>query len=87
MQVGEESIAKIECVSEEAIGVLIVQALVHKHLFEELLSQNSPKLREIESQVSKHELVARVLELVDYRIISEEDQAWDVFIKKPTGPN
>ena len=28
----EESIAKIECVSEEAIGFWIVQVLVHKHL-------------------------------------------------------
>ena len=49
MQIGEESIAKIECVSEEAIGVYIVQASVHKHLFEELLVQKSPKVREIES--------------------------------------
>ena len=32
LQTFEESIAKIECVSEESIGVWIVQVLVHKHL-------------------------------------------------------
>ena len=86
LQAGEESIAKIECVSEESIGVWIVQASVHKHLFEELLIHNSPKVGEIESQLSKHELAACVLEPVDYHIINEEAQAWDVFIKTPTGP-
>ena len=72
MQTGEESIAKIKCVSEEAIGVWIVQVSVHKHLFEELLSQNSPKEKEIESQLSRHEIAARVLEPAEYRIINEE---------------
>ena len=86
LQTGEESISKIKSIGEESIGVWIVQALVHKHLFEDLLIQRSPKLREIESQLSKHEIDARVLEPVDYRVISEESQAWGVFIKKPVGP-
>ena len=72
LRTGQYSIAKIESISEEAIGVWIVQASIHKHLFEDLLIQNSPKVSEIESQLSKHEIVARVLELVDYRVISEE---------------
>ena len=63
LQAREESIAKIECVSEESIGVWIVQDSIHKHLFEELLIQNSPKVRKIESQLSKHELVACVRQL------------------------
>ena len=86
MRARGESIAKIKCVSEEAIGFWIVEYSIHNNPFEELLIQNSPKVREIESQLSKHELVARVLEPVDYHIIREEAQAWDVFIKKPTGP-
>ena len=35
--------------------------------------------------VVKHEVVVRVLEPVEYRVISEEAQAWSVFIKTPTG--
>ena len=60
LQTGEDSIAKIEIISEEAIGVWVVQASIHKHLFEELLTQNSPKVWEIESQLSKHEVVSRL---------------------------
>ena len=41
---------------------------------------------EIESQFSKHEITAHVLEPTEYGIINEEAQAWDVFIKKPTRP-
>ena len=35
---GEESISKIKLVSEESIGIWIIQALGHKHLLEELMS-------------------------------------------------
>ena len=38
LQTREESISKIECISEEAIGVWIVQVSIQKHMFEELLS-------------------------------------------------
>ena len=46
---GEESISKIEYISEEAIGIWIIQVSIHKHLLEELLSQNTPQVKEIES--------------------------------------
>ena len=75
LQKGEENISKIEYVSEEAIGIWIIHVLVHKHLLEELLSENTPKVKEIESQLSKHEAVVRVLEPAEYRIINEEAQA------------
>ena len=68
---GEDSISKIECISQEAIVVWIVQVSVHKHLFEELLSQNAPKVEEIESQLSEHQIAVRVLEPAEYRIINE----------------
>ena len=70
LQTGEESTSQIECISEEAIGVWIIQVLAHKHLFEELLGQNAPKVKEIESQLSKHEIAVRVLEPAKYRIIN-----------------
>ena len=76
----------IECISEEVIGVWIVHVFVQKHLFEELLSQDAPKVKEIESQLSKHEITTRVLDPAEDRSINEESQVWDVFIKKPTGP-
>ena len=86
LQIREESIVMNECINEEVIGVWIVQVFVHKHMFEEMLSQNAPKVKEIESQLSKHEITTCLLEPTEYRIINEEAQAWDVFIKKPTGP-
>ena len=86
LHIGEERISKIEWISQEAIGVWIVQVSVHKHMFEELPSQNVPKVKEIESQLSKHDITARVLDPVEYRIINEEAQAWDVYIKSPTRP-
>ena len=43
-------------------------------------------MKEIESQLSKHEVAVRVLEPAEYRVISGEAQAWGVFIKTPTGP-
>ena len=86
MPIDEQSIQKIENIGEEAIKVWVIQASVHKHLFEELLIHTSPKVKEIESQLSRHRMAARLLELIDYRVIREEAHAWSVFIKKLVGP-
>ena len=86
LQKGEESISRIEAVSEEDIKIWIIQASGHKLKLEESLSQSTPKVKEIESQLSKHEVAVRVLELAEYQVISEQAQAWDVFVKTPTRP-
>ena len=66
LQTDEQRIQKIKNIGEESIEIWVVQASVHKYLFEELLRQTSPKLREIESQLEKHEVTALFLETVDY---------------------
>ena len=86
LQKGEESISNLEAVSEEDIRIWIIQASAHKLLLEEYLRQNVPKVKEIESHFSKHEVAVRVLDPAEYRIISEEAQAWGMFIKTPAGP-
>ena len=43
-------------------------------------------MKEIESQLSKHEVAVHVLEPAEYKVISEQAQVWGVFIKKQTGP-
>ena len=48
--------------------------------------QTSPKVKEIESQLAKHEVTARLLEPVDYRVINAEAAAWKVFIGGSAGP-
>ena len=58
MHTDEQSIQKIENIGEEVIEIWVVQDLVHKYLFEELLMQKSPKVKEIESQLAKHEVTA-----------------------------
>ena len=86
LQKGEESISKLEAVSEEDIKIWIIQASGHKLLLEEYLSQSTPKVKEIESQLSKHEVAVRVLGLAEYQVISEQAQAWGIFFKTPIGP-
>ena len=86
MQKGEESISNVESVSEEDIKIWIIQALTHKIFLEESLRKNVPKVKEIESQLSKHEVEVRVLEPAKYQVISEEAQAWGIFIKIPVEP-
>ena len=66
LQVDEESIQKVESINEEVIGTWVAQALVHKHILDEWLIQTRPMVKEIESQLAKHKLTARILELVDY---------------------
>ena len=83
---GEESISNLDVVSEEDIKIWIIQASGHKLLLEESLSQNVLKVKEIESQLSMHEVAVRVLERTEYRVISEEAQAWGIFIKTPSRP-
>ena len=85
LQTWEESIYKIECLNMESIGVWNVPVSLHKNLFEELLSQNAPKVKEIESQLLKHEIATRVLEPAEYPIINEEAQTWNVYIKSQAG--
>ena len=43
-------------------------------------------MKEIESQLSRHEVAVRVLEPTEYKVISEQAQAWGFFIKTQTRP-
>ena len=86
LKIDEESIQKIEIIREEEIRVWVIQPSVHKYLFKELLMQTSPKVKEIESHLSKHEVFSRLLERVDYQVIREEAHACGIFIKKSVGP-
>ena len=62
LQKGEESISNLKAVSEEDIKIWIIQASSHKFMLEEYLRQKVPKMKEIESHLSKHEVAVRVLE-------------------------
>ena len=66
LQTDEESIQKIKSIGKEEIRVWIIPASVHKNIFEVLLIHTSQKVKEIESQLSIHEVVACLLEPVDY---------------------
>ena len=43
-------------------------------------------MKEIEYRLSKNEVGVRVLDPIEYQIVSEEAQAWGIFIKMPAGP-
>ena len=86
LQKGEDSLARLEVVSEKDIDTWIIQASGHQLKLEEALGQSIPKMKGIESQLSKHEVAVCVLELAEYKVISEQTQAWGVFIKTQSGP-
>ena len=66
LQKGEESISRLEAVSDENIKIWIIQESSHKIKLEESLSQSALKVKEIESQLSKHEVVVHVLEHIEF---------------------
>ena len=86
LQKREESISRLEAVREEDIKLWIIQASGHKIKLEESLVQSTPKMKEIESQLSKHEVAVRVLEPVEFQVINEQAQVWDIFVKTPVEP-
>ena len=47
--------------------------------------QTSPNVKEIESQLAKHEVTTWLLDPVDYQVIKEEAAAWKVFIGREVG--
>ena len=58
----EDILARLEVVSENDIETWIIQVLGHQLKLEEALGQSNPKMKEIESQLSKHEVEVHVLE-------------------------
>ena len=58
LQIDEQGIQNIERINEEAIRNWVVQASVHKYILEYLLMLTPPKVKEIESQLAKHEVTA-----------------------------
>ena len=80
LQTNKQSIQKIESIGKKSIRIQVVQASIHKYLFEELLMQSSPKVKEIESHLAKHEVTTQLLNPVDYRVINAEAAAWNFFI-------
>ena len=57
-----------------------MKASIHKYLLEDLLRLTPPKVKEIESQLGKHEVTTRLSKTLDYRPITEESHAWKEFI-------
>ena len=82
----EDNLARLEVISEKDIDTWIIQASGHWLNIEEDLCQSTPNMKEIESQLSKHEVAVHVREPIEYKAIREQAQGWDVFIKTQTGP-
>ena len=86
MNEDEQSIQKIEGISEEVVKTWIAQASVSNYLLEDLYRLTPPKVKEVDSQLVLHEVTVRLLEPVDYRTIAEEENAWGEYISRPAGP-
>ena len=86
MEEDEQSIQKIEGISEEVVKNWIAQTSISNYLLEYLYIVTPPKMTKIESQLVVHEVIVRLLEPLDYITIVEGANAWGEFIKRPAGP-
>ena len=60
--------------------------MISSYLLEDLYRVTLPKMAEIKSQLVVHEVTVKLLELVDYKTIAAEANAWGEFIERPVEP-
>ena len=82
----EQSIQKIEGISDEVVKTWIAQASSSNYLLEDLYRVTTPKMAKVESQLAMHELTVRLLEPANYQTIAEEENAWGECISRIAGP-
>ena len=82
----EHNIQKIEDICEEVVKIWIAQASGRNYLLGDLLTLTPPKVTKVESKLGVHEVTIRLLDLVDYRTIAEEANAWGEFIERSARP-
>ena len=56
------------------------------NLLEDIYKLTPPKVTEVESELVVHGVAVRLLDPIDYRTITEEDNVWDDYISRPVGP-
>ena len=65
---------------------MVAQAVVSNFLLEDQIQVTSPRVADIKTQLSKHEVTVRFLEPTDFGIIASGAMAWKKFINELTKP-
>ena len=65
---------------------LVSQAVISKCLLEDHLILTPPRVADIKTQLSKHEVTNRILEPIDFETIAADVVAWKQFMNESTGP-
>ena len=71
--------------NEKVIKGLVAQAAVSNCLLEDQLQVTPPRVDDIKTQMSKHEVMVRFLEPIGFETIASDVVAWKQFINEFTG--
>ena len=86
LQEDELSIQLIKGLNEKVIKSMVAQAVVSNFLLEDHIRVIPPRVADIKTQLSKHEVMIIFLEPTDFGIIASDPIAWKQFINELTGP-
>ena len=79
MQEDELNIQLVKGLNEKVVKCLVVQAVVSNFLLEDQLRVTPPRVAEIKSQLSVHEVTVRILEPMEFRTIAADAATWKQF--------
>ena len=85
-QEDELGIELIKILDEKVLKIVIAQAAVSNHLLEDQLRLILARVANIKSQVSKHEVIIRFLESLEFETIAIDANIWKQFINEVVGP-
>ena len=87
MHEDESSIQQIKGITEKVVKDWIAKASIMNFLLKDLYRVTPPKVVEIKSHLTVHEVTVRLLEPLDYKSNVVEVDAWGEFIGIPAGPS
>ena len=78
---------QVKGIFEKEVKSLVAQVTINNFLVEDQLRVTPPKSTEIKSQLAIHEVIARLLEPMNFKTISVETSTWKYFIGGSVGPS
>ena len=86
LQEDELSIQLIKGLNEKVIKSMVAQYVVSNCILEDRLRVTPPRVADIKTQLSKHEVTVRLLEPTYFVIINSDVMAWKQFFNELIGP-
>ena len=86
-QEDEQAIHLVKGLDEKVLKTAIAQATISSHLLEDQLRLIPARVVNIKSQVAKHEITIRFLELFGFETIVADATMWKKFMNDQAGPS